>query len=183
MSKTVNMTNLSIMVLLCIETLLRGATQKGGLVSFFSDKWNLLDWLMIVTSGACEAVDLILVLDLSRAVPVIATVRLISSLRNVIRLHRSSIAVETSFEERLRAEIIRLEYELDLKLSDNGRLDDELNAKRRKIARTTDDRKKIDFKMLKAQRVSWESLVPSVYSFNSKSKSRKQSPSVRSMQL
>ncbi|KAJ9085829.1 hypothetical protein DSO57_1010170 [Entomophthora muscae] len=157
------------------ETLARAAVHDGGWKHHFSSNLNILDLVLVLASGVLELVDLILRLEISEAIPLIATLRLVSSLRNISMLHWSKIDKEIKRNESLEASILELEYDLDLKDSDNVRLEKELAARRRKTRRTEDDIQNLIAKTSKAQATSWNHLVPAPMAIGMSSTQRRDS--------
>ncbi|KAJ9085822.1 hypothetical protein DSO57_1010162 [Entomophthora muscae] len=148
------------MAVFIIETLVRATVHEGGWQDHFSSNLNIIDLVLILISGSLELIDLILRLEISELIPLIATVRLVSSLSNISVMYYSKIDKEITKNELLEADILELEYDLDLKDSDNVRLEKELAGRRRKIKRTEDDIHNLATKMTKVQTASWNHLVP-----------------------
>ncbi|KAJ9085819.1 hypothetical protein DSO57_1010159 [Entomophthora muscae] len=160
MARGINIINLSIMAVFITETIVRVNVNKGGWQDHFSSNLNVIDFVLILITSTLELIDLILRLEISELIPLIATVRLVSSLSNISVMYYSKIDKEITKNELLEADILELEYDLDLKDSDNVRLEKELAGRRRKIKRTEDDIHNLATKMTKAQTASWNHLVP-----------------------
>ncbi|KAJ9085824.1 hypothetical protein DSO57_1010164 [Entomophthora muscae] len=162
LARVINIFNLSTMSIFVIETLVRAAIYEGGWKLHFSNNMNIMDLMLIFASGVLELIDLILRLEISEVIPLIATMRLVSSLRNISMMYWSTIDTELTKNELLEADIRELEYDLDLKDSDNVRLEKELAARRRKIKQTEGDIQNLIAKTSKAQATSWSHLVPTM---------------------
>lgn len=162
-SKVFNIFNFTILTFFFFETLARASLHTDGWAGYFKDNWNKLDLLVIMASGTLELVEFLMSLELSQINPLIAIVRLCSSLRTVSMLYGNAINNEELQNESLQTDIRQLEYDLDLRESDNTRLDKELTDKRKKIKRTEDDIETLKIKVMQAQGTSWDRLVPTTY--------------------
>ncbi|KAJ9078676.1 hypothetical protein DSO57_1004301 [Entomophthora muscae] len=171
LASAVNIFNLIVMSFFVTETLARAAVHDGGWKYHFSSNLNILDLVLVLASGVLELVDLILRLEISEAIPLIATLRLHAALGKIDK--------EITSNEALEASILELEYDLDLKDSDNVRLEKELAARRRKTRRTEDDIQNLIAKTSKAQATSWNHLVPAPMAIGMSSTQRRDSKIVQ----
>ncbi|KAJ9074292.1 hypothetical protein DSO57_1007982 [Entomophthora muscae] len=158
------------MTVFLTEALVRAKLYREGIGAYFSNLWNSMDTLLIFISAVFEVIDLLHFLQLKWLIPILATMRLISSLRTIGMLYKKAIDAELLINELLEDTIHQLNYELDIKDSDQARLIEELAAKRKKILQTENDSQVVKSKMITAQRSSWGSLVPATYGITSVSR-------------
>ncbi|KAJ9066556.1 hypothetical protein DSO57_1008493 [Entomophthora muscae] len=122
-----------------METLVRAKLYRDGVLKYFTDLWNSMDTLLIFISAVFEVIDLLRVLKLKWLIPILATMRLISSLRTIAMMYRKLIYAELLINELLEDTIYQLSSELDLKHIDTARLAEDLTAKRERILQIEND--------------------------------------------
>ncbi|KAJ9073520.1 hypothetical protein DSO57_1015474 [Entomophthora muscae] len=171
----VDITNCCIVAVFLVETLARAAIHAGGWVGYFSSPWNILDLAVLIGCAFLEVVDYIEYLVMSEASTIVASVRLVSSLRTINMLHYNHIDNEILINRSLKATITELQDKCDAFSQDSTRLQGELDAKRHSIAKVEHDFNSIQENMMSVQSKSWGNLVPSYFSLeltNKRSKSR-----------
>ncbi|KAJ9074297.1 hypothetical protein DSO57_1007987 [Entomophthora muscae] len=122
-----------------METLVRAKLYRDGVLKYFTDLWNSMDTLLIFISAVFEVIDLLRVLKLKWLIPILATMRLISSLRTIAMMYRKLIYAELLINELLEDTIYQLSSELDLKHIDTARLAEDLTSKRERILQIEND--------------------------------------------
>ncbi|KAJ9073524.1 hypothetical protein DSO57_1015478 [Entomophthora muscae] len=163
------------MGLFLIETMARAALHAGGWVRYFSSPWNVLDIVVLIVCITLELFDFLKYFVLSEAATLIASVRLMSSLRTINMLYYNSIHTEILINRSLESTITELQDRCNAITQDSTRLQGELDTKRHSIAKVEHDFNSIQENMMSAQSKSWGSLVPSSFAWeltNKRSKTK-----------
>lgn len=158
-----------------VETLARAALHEEGLLGYFSNLENMLDLIVLLFCGTLEILDYLKYFDLVGASTLVASVRLMSSLRTINMLYHSAIDTEDLINRSLESTVEDLQEKCNSLAYSGMRLCEELQEKRHLISQIKLDLSALENNMISVQRKSWDSLVPSGFVLdiaNKRSKTR-----------
>ncbi|KAJ9074291.1 hypothetical protein DSO57_1007981 [Entomophthora muscae] len=148
--------NIIVVFLFIVETLVRAMIVKDGFFNFL----NQVDMVFLVFSSVLEAMNLVTPAPMSELVPLITTVRLMTSLQIIQSIHSDEIEIETQFNKSLNEDIYQLMYDLDLKETANIHLAKKLEKEIKNAAKTEHEIEILKIKVRQAQIKSWGKQAP-----------------------
>lgn len=162
-SKAIDVVNCTFLATFLAETLVRAALSEGGCPAYFGSLWNVMDLAVIVASGTLEVVDLLDMLQVSHESTLVGIVRMVSSLRTVLMLHRSAIHAEALINYSRQVAVRDLQRTLAAKEDENARLADQANDYLKRSDKTSLQIDCLRTNILGSQRKSWNRLVPNSF--------------------